>query len=167
MNKPSSPHQISRRDFVKVVTAFLGSVMGSVIGLPALGYLIAPATRTRENAAWIPLGPLQDYPIGVPKPFNFNRSQVNGWEKTVNSYGVFVIRKDENQVMVLSNICTHLACRVSWHPDIEHYVSPCHNGHFDVVGNVVSGPPPRPLDEFTTKIENGNLYIQYPPYKRS
>src|SRR4030067_627717 len=79
----------------------------------------------------------------------------------------FVIRKDENQVIVVSNICTHLGCRVSWHSDLQHYVSPCHNGHFDLIGNVISGPPPRPLDEFVTKIEDGNLVIQYPPYKRS
>ena len=167
MNKPSSSHQISRRDFVKVITAFLGTLMGAAIGLPAIVYLIAPASRPSESEAWVSLGSLKDYPLGIPKLFKFTRSQVNGWEKTVNSYGVFVIRKDENQVMVLSNICTHLGCRVSWHSDVQHYVSPCHNGHFDIVGNVVSGPPPRPLDEFTTKIENGNLYIQYPPYKRS
>ncbi|MBI3170732.1 MAG: hypothetical protein HYZ22_19800 [Chloroflexi bacterium] len=44
--------------------------------------------------------------------------------------------------------------------------SPCHDGHFDAVGNVLSGPPPRPLDEFVTKIENGNLYVSLPPIKR-
>ena len=110
---------------------------------------------------------MSDSPIGTPALFNFTRTQVNGWEKTVNSYGVFVIRIDETRVQVLSNICTHLSCRVTWHPDIQHYVSPCHDGHFDRIGNVLSGPPPRPLDEYTTKIEDGNLYILLPPYKRS
>ena len=163
---PMSNH-ISRHDFVKTVTAFLGTLIGTVIGLPAIGYLVSPALRAKEATAWIPLGPLKNYPIGVPKAFNFTRSQINGWEKTINSYGVFVIRKDETQVLVLSNICTHLSCRVSWRSDLQHYVSPCHNGHFDMIGNVISGPPPRPLDEFSTKIEDGNLYIQYPPFKRS
>lgn len=167
MRKSPSSNQITRRDFVKAVITTMGAVMGIVIGLPAIGYIIGPAFRPKENEIWVPLGPLKDYPIGVPKPFNFTRSQINGWERTVNSYGVFVIRNDESQVLVLSNICTHLGCRVSWHTDLQHYVSPCHNGHFDIVGSVVSGPPPRPLDEFTTKIENGNLYIQYPPFKRS
>ena len=163
----NSPHEISRRGFVKVVAAFLGTVMGAVIGLPAIGYIISPTLRPKQSNTWIPLGPLKDYPIGAPKPFSFTRSQINGWEKTVNSYGVFVVRKDENQVLVLSNICTHLACRVSWHPDQQHYVSPCHDGHFDILGEVVSGPPPRPLDECVTKVEDGNLSIQYPPNKRS
>jgi menaquinol-cytochrome c reductase iron-sulfur subunit len=167
MRKSLSSNQVTRRDFVKVVTIFLGTLMGAVVGLPAIGYLISPAFHVKETEAWIPLGPLKDYPIRAPKAFSFTRSQVNGWEKTVNSYGVFVIRKDDTQVMVLSNICTHLSCRVSWHADLQHFVSPCHNGHFDMLGKVVSGPPPRPLDEFNTKIENGNLFIQYPPYNRS
>ena len=141
--------------------------MGAMIGLPAISFIISPAQRAKEEEAWVPCGPLDRYPIGVPKPFSFTRSKVNGWEKTVNSYGVFVIRKDENQVLVVSNICTHLGCRVTWHPDLQHYVSPCHNGHFDMLGNVLSGPPPRPLDEFATKLENGNLFIQFPPFKRS
>ena len=167
MGKTHSSYKITRSEFVSVVTVFLTSLMGVVIGLPAIGYFISPALRVKQSEYWVPLGPLENYPIGTPKPFSFTHSQVNGWEKTINSYGVFIVRKDETQVMVLSNICTHLACRVSWHPELQHYVSPCHNGHFDMVGNVISGPPPRPLDEFITKTEDGNLYIQYPPYQRS
>ena len=167
MSNLSSSLRISRQDFVKTVTVFLGTLMGAVIGLPAIAYIVSPALRIKKVEAWIALGSLGDYPIGIPTPFSFTLSKVNGWEKTVNSYGVFVIRKDENQVIVVSNICTHLGCRISWHSDLQHYVSPCHNGHFDLIGNVISGPPPRPLDEFVTKIEDGNLFIQYPPYKRS
>ena len=162
-----SMHQLTRRDFVKVVTTFLGTVMGAVIGLPAISYIVSPGLRAKPTEAWVSLGPLENYPVGAPQRFNFTRSQINGWEKTVNSYGVFVIRKNETEVQVLSNICTHLGCRVSWQPDLQHYVSPCHDGHFDILGEVVSGPPPRPLDECVTKIEDGNLYIQYPPNKRS
>jgi Rieske Fe-S protein len=162
----NSPHEISRRDFVKAAVTFLGTLMGAIIGIPAISYLISPGLRAKETETWVPLGALSDYPIGIPKLFSFTRSTVNGWEKTINSYGVFVIRKDETQVQVLSNICTHLGCRVSWHDDLKHYVSPCHDGHFDIAGNVISGPPPRPLDEFVVKIEDDNLYIQYPPYKR-
>ena len=167
MDRHSTSHDLSRRDFVKIIMTFLGTVMTAIIGIPAIGYLISPAARKEESDAWIALGPLDNYPIGIPTPFNFTRSTINGWEKTVNSYGVFVVRQDENQVRVFSNICTHLGCRVSWHTDLQHYVSPCHDGHFDMVGTVLSGPPPRPLDEFTTKIEANNLYILYPPYKRN
>lgn len=167
MNRDLPSHDVSRRDFVKIVMTTLGTIMTGILGIPAIGYLISPAARKPESDAWVALGPLENYSIGIPIPFNFTRSTINGWEKTVNSYGVFVVRQDENQVRVFSNVCTHLSCRVSWHTDLQHYVCPCHDGHFDIVGTVISGPPPRPLDEFTTKVDANNLYILYPPYKRN
>jgi Rieske Fe-S protein len=74
--------------------------------------------------------------------------------------------KNENKVRVFSGVCTYLGCRGTWYADRAHYISPCHDGHFDMMGNVVSEPPPRPLDEFVTKIEAGKLLVQLPPIKR-
>jgi Rieske Fe-S protein len=167
MSKPTNITDVSRRGFVNIVMSFVGSVMAGILGIPAIVYLISPAASKPESDAWIALGPLGNYPIGIPISFNFTRSTINGWEKTVNSFGVFVVRQDESRVRVFSNVCTHLSCRVSWHTDLQHYVSPCHDGHFDILGTEISGPPPRPLDEFTTKVEANNLYILYPPYKRN
>lgn len=166
MNKNTSNH-IDRRDFVKIVTAGVGVLIGATIGLPVIGYLLSPALRKQDAEAWIPLAPLEQIPIGVPTFLSFTRQEVNGWEKKAASYGVFAIRQDAANIIALSNICTHLACHVSWHPDIREYVSPCHNGHFDITGKVTAGPPPRPLDEFKTKVEDGKLFVLYPPYRRS
>jgi menaquinol-cytochrome c reductase iron-sulfur subunit len=166
MEKPFSNH-ISRRDFIKFVTVAIGAVIGAGFGLPGIGYLISPALRKQAAEAWIPLGPVGNIPVGIPTFFSFVCKQVNGWENTATSYGVFAVRKDANNAIVLSNVCTHLGCHVRWHPDLEHYVSPCHDGHFDIIGKNISGPPPRPLDEFQTKVENGNLSILFPPYRRS
>jgi Rieske Fe-S protein len=158
---------ISRRDFIKATTAVVGSLIGVAIGLPSIAYLLSPSLRKTEDESVVDLGPLDTYPIGIPKLFEFTRTKVNGWERTGLSYGVFVLRQTEKDVRVFSDICTHLACRVSWHPDIQHYISPCHDGHFDIAGNNISGPPPRPLDKFVTKIEAGNLYIELPAFKRT
>lgn len=166
MEKSSSLH-ISRRDFIKFLTVGIGGVIATGIGIPAIGFMISPALRKQEAGAWIPLGSFEKIPIGIPTYFSFNRKQVNGWENTTTSYGVFAVRNDETNVIVLSNICTHLGCHVRWHPDLKHYVSPCHDGHFDILGRNISGPPPRPLDEFKTKIEDGTLSILFPPYRRS
>ena len=151
--------QMSRREFVGIVTAAVGTFMGAMIGIPAIGYLIAP-TLTKESAdAWIPAGPVENYPVGIPTLFNFNRTKVNGWEKTVNSYGVYIIRQDDGTFLALSNKCTHLSCRVNWNPDASAYICPCHDAHFNIDGEVVSGPPPRPMDPYQTKIENGEIFV--------
>ena len=159
--------ELSRRDFIKGTAAAIGGLIGAVIALPTIAYLLSPALRAEEDTDSIDLGPLANYPVGVPTRSETVRTKVNGWERTATSYGLFVLRTGESDVRVFSDICTHLGCRVSWHPDQQHYISPCHDGHFDIVGNVVSGPPPRPLDEYMTKIENGNLFAQLPPVKRT
>lgn len=161
-------HQLSRRDFIKGTVAAIGGLLGALIGIPSVAYLLSPATQApAENDAVILLGPLENYPIRTPTRFEFTQTKVNGWERTATNYGLFVVRQNESEVRVFSDICTHLGCRVSWHPDLQHYVSPCHDGHFDILGRNVSGPPPRPLDEFVTKIEEGNLFIQLPAFKRT
>jgi len=155
---PESPH-LDRRQFVTVVTAFLGSIMGVVVGLPAIGYLLSPATKVQKKDDWIPLGSVESYTVGAPTLFSFTRTTINGWEKTVNSYGAYVVRFSPDQLKVFSNMCTHLSCRVSWKDDVKEYVCPCHDAHFNAQGQVVSGPPPAPLIEYETKIEEGNLFI--------
>jgi menaquinol-cytochrome c reductase iron-sulfur subunit len=155
-----SPH-LSRNDFVKGVVGIVGMIMGVVVGLPAIGFILSPALKIRSVEAWVPLGNLDDYPVGTPTLFSFTRTTVNGWEKTTNSYGVYVYRKSESETIVFSNICTHLSCRVVWHLDFQEYVCPCHDAHFTIDGNVDSGPPPRPMDRYETRVEEGKLSIHF------
>ena len=91
----------------------------------------------------------------------------NGWMVEEEEVGVYVLTEDGRNYHAMSNICTHLGCRIRWIAEREKFFCPCHNGVFDKHGYVVSGPPPRPLDEFETKIEDGYLYIQMPALKRT
>ncbi len=165
----AEPHNddLSRRDFIKFTTGIVGGLIGVVIGLPGIGYLLGPALQKSDQSSWTELGKLQDYPLGVPQLYQFTRTQVNGWERTGMSYGVFVVRETESTARVFSNICTHLGCHVNWHAELQHYVSPCHDGHFNIMGKNISGPPARPLDEYRTRVEAGQLYIELPPFKRN
>ena len=104
---------LSRRDFIKATTAFIGSLIGAGIGLPSIAYLLSPSLRKTEDDSIIDLGTLDKYPLGIPTLFEFTRTKVNGWERTGLSYGVFVLRQTEKDIRVFSDICTHLACRVS------------------------------------------------------
>ena len=121
---------ISRRDFIKLTTAAVGTVIGAVIGLPAIVYLIDPALKVTKSDAWIPLGKSETFEIGKPALVSFTRSKVNGWEKTVTSHGVFVIKKSETDFLVLSNKCTHLGCSVNWKTDRQEFIYRCHDAQF-------------------------------------
>lgn len=153
-----SPH-LSRNDFVKAMVGVLGTIMGVMVGLPAIGYLVGPFLKVRSADVWIPLGPLDSYPVGTPTLFSFTRTKVNGWERSTNSYGVYVYRQTETETLVFSNICTHLACRVKWQDENRVYHCPCHDAEFGPEGEIISGPQNRPMDRYENKVENGTLMI--------
>lgn len=159
----SGSNRISRRDFMKVTTGAIGGIITAVVGIPVIGYLIDPALRAGGKEAWIPVGKLESFPLGVPTPFSFTRTQVNGWERTSTSYGGYVIRKSEaaDDLVILSSRCTHLGCSVNWKEDSQEFICPCHDAKFSKEGAVLDGPPPRPLDLYTEhKVDNdGNLLI--------
>lgn len=167
MSRNPNKNQLTRRDFIKAAGLWTGGLIAALTGIPLIGYLVGPALQSKKDDALIDLGPLENYPISTPTRFDFTRTRVNGWERTAVNHGMFVVRTGEQEVRVFSDICTHLGCRVNWHANLQHYVSPCHDGHFDIMGKNISGPPPRPLDEFVTKIEAGRLFVQLPPFRRS
>ena len=156
-------HNIDRRDFVKLTTAAIGTVIGASIGIPAIGYLISPAMKEDSSDTWISVGKLEEIPLYKPFPFSFTLTRVNGWERTATSFGGFVIRKTEaeSDLTILSSLCTHLGCQVNWKEESNIFFCPCHDASFDIDGNVLSGPPPRPLDTYTDfKVDDeGNLLI--------
>jgi Rieske Fe-S protein len=147
----SAVNEFSRRDFIKVTTGIVGGLIGAVIGLPAIYYLIDPALRSGGKEAWIPIGKFKDMEIGKPYPFSFTRVNVNGWERTSSSFGGYAIRKtdDPQDMIILNSRCTHLACTVNWKEEAQAYICPCHDAKFSIEGQVLDGPPPRPLDRFT------------------
>jgi Rieske Fe-S protein len=162
----SGSHEVSRRDFVKVVTGFLGAIIGGTIAIPAVGYILGPALQGQSSKEReIEAGPLENYPEGVPMLFNFNITKVNGWERTVNSYGVYVLRSGSN-VTVFSNVCTHLSCRVKWHEDSQEYLCPCHDAAFSKDGGIIKGPQPRPLDTLQAEVREGGVFILFSEGKK-
>jgi Rieske Fe-S protein len=142
---------INRREFIKGVSAVVGGLITVVIGIPTVAYLIDPALQESVKEGWIPVGKLSDIPVGKPTPFSFTRVQVNGWERTATSHGGFVIRQSEDpkDLLILNSRCTHLSCTVNWSETDQVFLCPCHDASFGQQGEVLGGPPPRPLDRFS------------------
>lgn len=156
-------HEVKRRDFVNIIVAAFTVLVGLIVGIPAIGYLISPARKVSQDEAWIPLGRLDGYPLDLPTLFSYTRTKINGWEKTVSSFGAYVWRSGSgsSDVVVYSNMCTHLSCRVTWKDDSSVYLCPCHDGRFNKEGQIVTGPPPQPLYQYETKVEEGTLFIKH------
>jgi menaquinol-cytochrome c reductase iron-sulfur subunit len=157
--------EINRRDFIKGTTVIIGGIITAVIGIPTIAYIIDPALRESAKEEWIPIGKLEEMPVGAPYPFSFTRVQVNGWERTSTSHGGFVFRNsaDPNDLFILNSRCTHLGCSVNWSENDKVYLCPCHDAKFGQKGQVLDGPPPRPLDRYKEHrvTEEGILEIHY------
>jgi menaquinol-cytochrome c reductase iron-sulfur subunit len=80
-------------------------------------------------------------------------SRTDGWYRARARETVFLIWDGNQGVHALSATCTHLGCQVRWEPQTRKFLCPCHGGMFDPQGNVVSGPPPRPLDRVEARLD--------------
>lgn len=71
-----------------------------------------------------------------------------------------ILVKDTNgELKAFSAVCTHLACIVQYRPDINHIWCACHNGHFDLNGRNVEGPPPKPLEQFVVNVRAEQIVV--------
>lgn len=71
-----------------------------------------------------------------------------------------VVRSREGQYFAYGQKCTHLSCPVYFAKENQRFECPCHEAGFDMkTGDVLYGPPPRPLDKITIEIkENGEVW---------
>ena len=70
-----------------------------------------------------------------------------------------LIRTREGEYHAFGQKCTHLACPVYFEKQRQRLECPCHEGGFDVrTGNVLYGPPPRPLDVIVLEMRGAEVW---------
>jgi Rieske Fe-S protein len=151
---------IDRREFLGTATFAIGGLIGLGIGVPAVAYVVGPALQESAEENWILLGSVSKVEIGIPTLFKTTIERQTGWIVNQQEISVYVLTDNGRDFVAMSNVCTHLGCRVRWIADQQEFFCPCHNAIFDEEGNVVEGPPPRPLDRYEVKVENDQLYIK-------
>ena len=70
-----------------------------------------------------------------------------------------LIRLPSGEWRAFSAVCTHLQCTVQYRSDLEQMWCPCHNGHFDLSGKNVSGPPPAPLEAYDVNVKGDEVVV--------
>jgi Rieske Fe-S protein len=139
--------QASRRGFI---TWFLGSSAGAFllsVLYPVGRYLIPPTVgESTAGTVTLPLKP-EDVKPNTGQIFKFG------------SRPAILVRTPAGELRAFSAVCTHLNCTVQYRPDLSHIWCACHNGHFDLSGKNVAGPPPRPLDPFVVNVRGSQIVV--------
>jgi nitrite reductase/ring-hydroxylating ferredoxin subunit len=64
-----------------------------------------------------------------------------------------LVRTLDGELHAFGQKCTHLSCPVYFERAHQRLECPCHDGAFDArTGNVLYGPPPRPLDPISLEV---------------
>lgn len=142
-----SPGPVERRS---VLSWFLGTSFGAfvVTVFYPIGRYLAPPKAQESSAMSVTL----DVNAATVKP---NSGQIFKF----GSRPGILVRTPAGDLRAFTAVCTHLNCTVQYRSDLQHIWCACHNGHFDLNGRNIEGPPPRPLDAFVVNARGNQIVV--------
>jgi Rieske Fe-S protein len=142
-NEPASP---KRREFLDYL---LGTSLGATllaIFYPVVKFMIPPAvTESAENS--VVAGSAKEIAANTARIFKFGAKP-----------GILV-RTPAGELKAFSAVCTHLDCIVQYSPEKKQIWCACHNGQYNLSGQNVGGPPPRPLEEYVVNTRGDEIVV--------
>jgi Rieske Fe-S protein len=142
----SDPTSPKRREFLDYL---LGTSIGATllaIFYPVAKFLIPPQViESSQNS--VVAGSAKEIVANSGKIFKFG-----------NKPGLLV-RTASGELKAFSAVCTHLDCIVQYRPDTKQIWCACHNGQYNLSGQNVGGPPPRPLEEFVVNTRGDEIVV--------
>jgi cytochrome b6-f complex iron-sulfur subunit len=137
----------SRRELLTVALWGTGVMAAACIAAPIAMFLRAPAHERAGGEVLVARA--ESIPVGGAQ------------SKVVDGEDYLIIRRTEDEYHALTATCTHSeVCLVEWDEKRGELVCPCHRGIFDLHGNVISGPPPRPLERREVSVRDGRVYMR-------
>jgi nitrite reductase/ring-hydroxylating ferredoxin subunit len=136
----------TRRTWVQVLlgTGFFGSVVSFLY--PAVRFMMPPEVAG-PSVEEVVAGKVGDFSPNTGKIFRFGSRP-----------GILILT-ESGEWRSFTAVCTHLNCTVQFREETHQIWCACHNGTFDLNGQVVGGPPPRPLEEFNVNIREDDIVV--------
>jgi len=131
--------KVSRRSFINYILG--GGMVATIVSAlyPLIGFIMPPKVREVMKSSAV-AGKVGDLAPNSGRIFRFD-----------DRPGILV-KTPQGELKAFSAICTHLACVVQYREDLGHIWCACHNGHYDLNGVNIAGPPPRPLEEYKVDV---------------
>ena len=138
--------QVTRREFCN----FLG-LTSAALFVGAAGFSTAAAIDASRVSLFTPLKIEGAETLSPGASLNFRYPT----EKET----AILVRALDGSYYAFGQKCTHLSCPVYFDQGNQRLECPCHEGAFDArTGNVLYGPPPRPLDMVKIEIRHGEVW---------
>ena len=139
-----------RRGFLNQLLGAWATGVAASILYPVLRYLVPPD---------IPEAATQSASGGNATTLVPNTARIVPF----GSAPAIIVRTAAGDYRAFAATCTHLACTVQYRADLEHIWCACHNGHYDLNGRNIAGPPPRPLEAYDMNVRNDEIVISRKP----
>lgn len=134
----------SRREFLYYIW---GASMALLLGQATAGLIWFALPRFKEGTfGGVFNFPLEKFPT------------TPGAEPSSEPAGRFhVVHTEDDGLITLYGVCTHLGCLPRWQTD--RFACPCHGSQYTLAGDWITGPAPRGLDFFRTRVtfEDGTV----------
>jgi cytochrome b6-f complex iron-sulfur subunit len=141
------PERAFRRTFLRYLIRALGLLWAGGLLLAMLSYLQLPSELRTMASQAVEVGPETGLLPGQARLV------------TGNHRPFWLIRTGRGELTALAAVCTHRHCVLVWEAESATLKCPCHGGRFDINGNVLDGPPSRPLASLTISIKGGMVYV--------
>jgi len=138
--------KFTRKDFLNYVIGISGAALFSSIVLPMLKY-ITPPKGGDIDISKVTAAKIGELSPNSAKIFRFGNKPA------------ILINTPKGLLKAFSAVCTHLNCTVQYSQEAGHIWCACHNGRFDLNGKVISGPPPRPLEEYKVNVAGEDIIV--------
>jgi Rieske Fe-S protein len=135
--------QVTRREFCNFL-----ALTSTALFVGAAGFAAKAALDARSEPSFTPalISGAENLPVGSALNFAYPTEKDSA----------ILVRASETEYYAYGQKCTHLACPVYFEKQHGRLECPCHEGAFDVkTGNVLYGPPPRPLDRIELERREG------------
>lgn len=155
----------SRRSLLSVLFGAMSAFLAAMLGIPVVRLIFYPLMAKSTETGWTVAGTVAEASNAkAPLRRTLELEVRDAWQET-SSERVVYINASGRDLKVLSAVCPHLGCSVSWNEQEGQFVCPCHGGRFASDGQYRSGPPPRSLDALETKVVDGNVMVRYQQFR--
>jgi menaquinol-cytochrome c reductase iron-sulfur subunit len=155
----TEPMDAARRRFLARLSAAVAGLAGIAVGIPVVGFMIAPSLRAPVRR-WRPVGRATQFRIGETVKVSFLDAAPEAWSGASAATAAWLRRTSDSDFVAFAINCTHLGCPVRWLPEARLFMCPCHGGVYYADGAVAAGPPPRALSSYPVRVEQGQVFVR-------